>query len=180
MGMDNHPRSVSHMCSPLIRIISCSFDHIAERASYVLEKAIDMPEKASSRLRYLIEAAQWLEYCLEYDAHLPTHTVKNSGLANVHLVRSRVDANRRRALPKVPDILGSKPILSPSMLSFEELHPRASGPEWKTWASERFSKAWGEFLNRTDATQDPQYSTIKDIYDTVITQAAARNQNEQK
>lgn len=134
-----------------------------------------MPETGSARLRCLIEATQWLEYCLEYDGHLPTHTVKNSGLADVHLVRSRVDATKRRALPNVPDIFGRKPILSPSMLSFAQLHPRAGGSEWKTWASERFSMAWGEFLNRADATEDPQYDTIRDIYDSVIKQAALKN-----
>ncbi|KAJ8599309.1 hypothetical protein CTAYLR_005324 [Chrysophaeum taylorii] len=140
------------------------FDHVAERASYVLERAIEMNETAPRRLRHLVEAAQWLEYCIKYDPNLPTHTVKNSGLADVHLVRSTTDKHKP---PAVPDLLGNKPILSANMSRFADLHPRALGAEWKTWASERFTLAWGEFLERKDATDDPQYDTIRHIFDSV-------------
>ena len=141
------------------------FDHVAERAAYILEAAIEAPETDPKRPRYLFEAAVWLEYCRAYDHDLPTHTVKNSGLADVHLVRSSKDGDP----PTVRDIFASNAILGPT--SFADLHPNATGPGWKTWASDRFVSAWGDFLQRDDAHLDAQYDTIKSLYTTVTKHA---------
>lgn len=151
-----------------------TFTHVAERASYILERAIEMPETEKGRLRYLFEAAQWLEYCLQYDAYVPTHIVKNSGLADVHIVRSAPSSSSRKPFAtKLPDILGDRLVLSPNMQRFADLHPNATGDEWKTWASERFTKAWGDFLQRSDASEDPQYETIRGIYEKVVLKSSS-------
>lgn len=36
--------------------------------------------------------------------------------------------------------------------------------DWKSWASQRFSDAWGSFLERPDAPSDGSYSQVKAIY----------------
>jgi len=54
-------------------------------------------------------------------------------------------------------------------MPFRDLHPGASAASWKTWASGRFQVAWGDFLSRPDASSDPQYETIRDLYVKVTT-----------
>jgi hypothetical protein len=41
------------------------------------------------------------------------------------------------------------------------------GVAWRTWASQRFTDCWGEFLRRPDAKNDPSYQGIKNIYEAV-------------
>ena len=36
---------------------------------------------------------------------------------------------------------------------------------WKEWSSIRFISCWGTFLDRPEANKDPQYATIKQLYD---------------
>ncbi len=43
---------------------------------------------------------------------------------------------------------------------------------WKSWCTDRFVSYWGEFVNRSDALKDPQYSTIKNMYEVVTTAGA--------
>lgn len=135
------------------------FTHIAERAAYVLEAAMQAPAANSA---YLLEAAQWFEFCRAHDANMTTPGLKNAGLAHVHLVRSK----EGKVLPFVPDVLGASRLLGD--VGFSRLHPTAATPEWRTWASTRFQTFWGDFLTRPDAKNDPQYDTIKGLYLKVI------------
>lgn len=41
------------------------------------------------------------------------------------------------------------------------------------WSTDRFVATWGEFLQRPDAVNDAQYTTIKDMY-AVATGATAK------
>lgn len=50
---------------------------------------------------------------------------------------------------------------------------------WKEWSGQRFIFYWGSFLQRADATADPQYSMIKDLYFRVVN-AGSPNQNTQQ
>ena len=99
---------------------------------------------------------------------MTTPNVKNMGLAHVHLVRS-TKAPKGSLPPAVPDPLGDSKLLSDDMRTFRELHPAATGTEWKTWASTRFQVGWGDFLSRPDARDDAQYETIRDLYAKVTT-----------
>ena len=45
--------------------------------------------------------------------------------------------------------------------------------QWKTFAASRFQVAWGEFLKREGADQDPSYARIKGIYEDVMKAARA-------
>lgn len=36
---------------------------------------------------------------------------------------------------------------------------------WKAWSTARFVATWGEFLQRPDAANDPQFNTIKQMYE---------------
>jgi len=144
------------------------FDHAAERAAYILERAIDA-EPSPMRQRHLFEAAIWLEYCLAYDLNPPTSVAKNLGLVHVHLVRSQ----NADALGFVPDILGETQLLNETMHTIKELYPAAYGPDWKSWSSTRFTVAWADFLSRDDAQLDPQYDTIVNIYTSVTKKAPA-------
>uniref|UniRef100_A0A7S3NHK6 Uncharacterized protein n=1 Tax=Aureoumbra lagunensis TaxID=44058 RepID=A0A7S3NHK6_9STRA len=152
------------------------FDHIAERAAFILERAIAEADSSSSssidektlkrRIRHLFEAAIWLEYCIKYDNHLTTAAVKNSGLADVHIVKSPTLSQS----PNVTDLFEYHKVLAgpdQKMKTFSDLFPQAFSSDYKTWASERFMYAWGDFLQREDARNDAQYDTIKDIYMTV-------------
>lgn len=137
------------------------FDHVADHAAYVLERAISGEVPPDEKTRFLFEAAMWLEYCLAYDPKLPTHTLKNAGLADVHLVQSPATA------PLIPDddvLALYSHLFSPNGTSFHHLHPEAFGVKWKTWAAARFTEAWGQFLGRPDAQEDPSFATIRDIY----------------
>ena len=141
-----------------------AFDHVAERAAYVLESA--MKEEPHDPA-LLLEAAVWFEHCAAYDANMSTPSTKNLGLAHVHLVRS---TKAPGPLPFVPDPVGAAGILhAAGGEPFAALHPGAATPEWKAWASARFQAMWGEFLARPDATNDAQYDTIKDLYTKVVT-----------
>ena len=51
----------------------------------------------------------------------------------------------------------------------------ASSVKWKEWSANRFTEYWGAFLKREDAALDPQYPTIKHLYDTVTAAAAAQS-----
>ncbi len=44
---------------------------------------------------------------------------------------------------------------------------------WKIWSSDRFVWLWGSFLARLDAPSDPQYATIKTMFETATKKAAA-------
>lgn len=114
---------------------------------------------------YLLEAALWFEYCAAFDVNITTPAAKNMGLAHVHLVRSQAGG----LLPAVPDPLGASRLLGDRTVA--DLHPAAAGPDWRAWASSRFQHAWGDFLQRNDAKNDPQYDTIKDLYLKVISTA---------
>jgi hypothetical protein len=39
---------------------------------------------------------------------------------------------------------------------------------WKDWCAAKFMDYWGTFLQRPDAQRDPQYATIRHIYDTAM------------
>ena len=139
------------------------FTHIADRAAYVLESVLrDDIHDAT----YLYEAAMWFETLYRYDRNMSTANVKNMGLAHVHLVRS---TKGKAPPPIVPDILGASRLLHDEQQTFEQLHPQAMSPDWKTWSSSRFQVGWGDFLGRPEAVQDPQYETIRDLYAKVTT-----------
>ena len=115
---------------------------------------------------YLYEAAMWFETLYRYDKNMTTANIKNMGLAHVHLVRS---TKGKAPPPIVPDILGASGLLHDEQQPFEQLHPQAVSPDWKTWSSSRFQVGWGDFLGRPEAVKDPQYETIRDLYAKVTT-----------
>ena len=108
----------------------------------------------------------WFETLYRYDKNMTTANVKNMGLAHVHLVRS---TKGKAPPPTVPDILGASGLLHDAQQPFEKLHPQAVSADWKPWSSSRFQVGWGDFLQRPEAVQDPQYETIRDLYAKVTT-----------
>jgi hypothetical protein len=106
----------------------------------------------------------------------PTSLLKNTGLAHVHLMKNMI-------LSKGPDGVGSSTTQAKFLPSIdrdvfgtlEEIKWPSSSkymvdPDKDTyiqWSSARFLYCWGEFINRQDARQDPQYAVIKQTYDSL-------------
>lgn len=44
--------------------------------------------------------------------------------------------------------------------------------DWKRWSADRFTTLWKHFLERPEAKKDPQYKTIKTMYETVLKAAS--------
>ncbi len=65
-----------------------------------------------------------------------------------------------------------------SLSSLVIFHLNCFISRWKEWSASRFTLYWGLFLDRKDANLDPQYNTIKSLYDTVANSAQRGNQEQ--
>lgn len=136
-------------------------DRVVETAAFMLQIAIS---SISEDPQPLVEAVYWLETALllETTAHTPgpapAALLKNLGLGHLHLIQT-----------KNPALLSSLALPLPSVDHFKSV-PRIQWPgeKWKDWCSERWIFAWGGFLNHTDAKSDPQFGTIRKMYDSVL------------
>jgi hypothetical protein len=118
----------------------------------LLEKAIpavkDDPQP-------LVDAVYWLENSVLLEQpNVPTALLKNVGLAHVHFVQSGNIGGGAMPEPSA-DLFGTtKAIGWPA-------------DKCKEWAATRFMHYWGMFLQRGEAKEDPQYGTIKQMYEAV-------------
>ena len=159
-------------------------------------RATTLAEAARQRVPRLLAAARWFELVVNTDVALKTSTLKNLGIAYMHLVRDKTFPSGRN----VPEASSSSATIvrwaekasafaPPSSLSSggeaggrlpsefstapgktpaSNLVPDVGfGDGWKSWAGERFQAAWGEFLQRPDARRDSSYESIKGIVEKV-------------
>ena len=156
------------------------FDHFVERAAFLLDAAINNKNGSASKLRSLVEAAAWLELAGIHDSKISgiaPSLKKNLGLAYLHMVRNN-ERGFEYYLPKTEDIfsgVGEKAFMTPLKDVWWGLNgeQEAGKGDWKTWATQRWSETWGEFLSMKEAANDPSYKQIKSIFDTVF--SATRN-----
>jgi len=149
-------------------------DHLLDRASYMLEAAIDRVEEGR-KLKYLLESAAIMELLAVTDEMSRTSTAlaKNLGLAYMHMVRSRegnegvsrkiwdnIDESVFYEGENIVDVIrGGEGWIS------EDLENE--GGAWKSWATLRWSQSWETFLNHDEAKDDPSYEGIKRIFEQV-------------
>ena len=89
--------------------------------------------------------------------YIPTSFFKNIGLAHMNLVRAK-KSNDLTSLSLFNDFFGS----------FNTIRwPSKEIRDWKGWSAKQFLHYWKIFLERDDASDDPQYGTIKSIYSQV-------------
>jgi hypothetical protein len=148
-------------------IVRDTKDRLVDSSSYLLATAIPY---ANSDPRPLIESVYLVESAvyMEGESEAPTSLLKNLGLAHVHLIQNKVLTGDDSIQPK-----------DDYLRLLEKISWPENGVKWKDWSANRFQHAWGLFLQRKDAAQDPQYTTIKNLYEKV-TQAAAGNNPQQQ
>jgi len=157
------------------------YDHVAEHGAHILDLAVN----GDFNLEDLLTAAQFMELAVAFDPHLKTATLKNLGLAYLHVVKDKTAAS-----PKYPAPRGTQRRVDWAQAEYlHRTHPRLSrmeslveplnnfaasaawnsssptlvppeGVDFKSWASERFLAMWRAFINRPDAHKDPSYSDV--------------------
>jgi hypothetical protein len=150
-------------------IVRDTKDRLVDSSSYLLSIAIPYANTNPLPLvesLYLLESAVYMEGEVE----APTSLLKNLGLGHVHLVQNKILTSENSIQPKEDYLHLLEKISWPSA---------EGGVRWKEWSAHRFQHAWGLFLQRKDANQDPQYATIKNLYEKVI-QAAGNNPQQQQ
>ncbi|KAG5193112.1 hypothetical protein JKP88DRAFT_240753 [Tribonema minus] len=161
------------------------YDHIAEAGAVLLERAMAMPpEQAPQALEPLLQAAAWLEVAARRDAarDTPAHTLKNLGLAYMHLVRCKAAPPDARRLPR----FASDPLDAAALLPWAESSAAAAALDggstaaepWKALAARRFEAAWGAFLQHPEAVNDAQYGVVRAMYDQVTRAAGGAAQQQ--
>lgn len=104
----------------------------------------------------------------------PTSLLKNIGLSYLHVIRNTaiVSGDFDFFYNTGSDIF--------HLIDNDQIHwpilAKGTNDELKVWCVTMFVEYWGEFLNRKDAKDDPQYDTIKSIYNTA-TGAATKKKN---
>ena len=132
----------------------------------MLERAI--PTAATSP-QALVDAVYWLETTIYYEMkvhspplHVPIGLLKNLGLAHANLVQCRaLSGAKTLPLPSYDVFKSTMEISWPSTINGMKT--------WQEWSTNRFLYAWGAFLQEENAKQDPQYGTIKKMFETVNT-----------
>jgi hypothetical protein len=134
----------------------------------------------------LVEATYWLESAVLFEkikdfggeGTLPASLLKNTGFAHLQLIRCKALGEFTRArktglpLPRT-DLFRSVelidwPVFAP--VSGEDKFEVESNGEhksfnlWRNWSTQRFVHFWGSFLEHPDSHLDPQYDTIRGIY----------------
>ena len=136
----------------------------------------------------MVNALYYLEtaYYLEGPVTTPTSLLKNLGLGHVHLIQNNLLNEEIIPLPAVDLFDSLNKINWPTTGRYCQFMIFYSSSiftilnsllhyfcvRWKEWSANRFTEYWGAFLKREDATLDPQYPTIKHLYETVASAAA--------
>lgn len=161
---------------------------IIDTAAFLLESALKV---ASKDYKPLVSAVYFLESAIAYENNTilsgnstgngpSTSLLKNAGLGHVNLIQNKLISNGGGlSLPMKKDILlTSKLINWPSQRYYNSSSSSSSYSyfinfyfSWKLWCTERFVVTWGEFLKRPDAKRDPQYETIKKMYQTATSKS---------
>ena len=112
---------------------------------------------------------------------------KNIGLAHLHFLKTEGKPDTATCLAgKVSDnkdIVCSDPLGYLEPASEQASHPfhdlfeqqEDEGLVVLQWSMKRFMLAWGTFLGRPHAQQDPQYGNIRQIYETMRTMTSKMN-----
>ncbi len=141
------------------------FDHFVSRATTLLDISVKQPN--GSILNSLVDSCFYLELAIIHDSQTrdAPSTWKNLGISYMHLVR-----NKER---------GGKYYLQSILREFNDTFISMGEDDknkiwwhgqidWKTWASERWSYAWGKFLDMKGAESDASYEQVKSIYETIM------------
>jgi len=166
------------------------YDHVAEHGAHLLDLALSESGGevgGAPALDDLLTAAQWMEIAVAFDPHLKTSTLKNLGLAYLHVVKDkttqspeypvppgsqqRLDWAAREAAHRASPMLSPLEALVDPLTHFAAAAQNASAPQltppqgvdFKSWASERFLANWRAFMHRPDASKDPSYPEVARI-----------------
>lgn len=126
-------------------------DKVTDTAAYRLSKSLEGTPCSDCLIEavYFLESAVYLEK--SRNNSVPTFLLKNLGLGHVHLIQSKEISDKNLKPPRSDHFNSLTRISWPSK-------------EWKSWSSDRFVYAWGSFLKRKDAKDDPQYNVMKNMY----------------
>lgn len=147
----------------------------------------------------LISSVYFLESALYHERYLPTDStaiwgglkknttklgrppsslLKNAGLAYLHIIKSKgISTDDFESYFKAGfDIFNLIPGASPKVIW--PVMGEDEVTDVKVWCVSKFVEYWKEFLSRKDAKHDPQYETIKNIYETAT--GAAENKRKAK
>lgn len=111
----------------------------------------------------LIHSIYWLESSMILEVpNISPMLLKNTGLAHVHLVQNKaVKAFGSTLPPPLTDFFNTLDKIDwPS-------HGNKKNSDYSQWSSDRFSDTWGSFLEHPEASQDSQYATIKNMYESI-------------
>ena len=161
-------------------------DRLADTGAYLLQATV---EQLATDPLPLIDAIYWLESAVALESHtlrkgdrVPYPLLKNTGLAHVHLIQSKLlrkilEERGDKALPLPNDVLNTASMIewpgyltdgswAGAPLSPQELeNPTYIATVYRDWSTSRFVKLWGRFIEDPDAKNDPQFLTIKTMYE---------------
>ena len=115
------------------------FDHMAESAAYLLDEAIKWKEESGDKppqacVKYLAEAAWWLEVTVQHDLEHKPHVLKNLGLVYLHMVRVKGKSASTLDLPR----LGYVDVFEHVAPNVTTWFDRELAVDWKTWGTTRY------------------------------------------
>lgn len=149
------------------------FEHFVSRAAHLLDLALSSSSSDSddkkidhSELKSIVEASAWLEAArLNDDISNDSPAIwKNLGLAYMNIVR-----NDEITFPSVKDLFkGTENSFLFENVKKEVWWDENNTKDWKAWASIRWQRSWGRFLEIPSAKDDQSYEKVKDIYDLVL------------
>jgi hypothetical protein len=137
-------------------------DHLVSRSTYLLD--IALKGQHAQALISIAEAAAWLEVATTLDEKLDNSPSmkKNLGLAYMSIVRSK-----ENHFPIVDNIFGEH-----NETKYVWVGP--NGEDWKAWATKKWQQSWSQFLEMNSAQDEPDYLTVKQIYESVMVSSRAR------
>ena len=162
-----------------------------EEKTYYLErkKQVDTPVLTS-----LVEAIYWLEIARINDDLVSESPSlwKNLGLGYMHMVRNKegvgIGEEKASNLPTIKDLF-SKTKNAKLTRSIDNIWWKKKektkdmqavvdkDDNWKGWASTRWQNTWETFLEMEEAKSDPSYTTIKNMYESVMVSSGKRKNN---
>jgi len=147
------------------------YHHFVTRATHLLDMAVSSDSGSTGVLKSLVESAAWLEVAQMHDKYSITPALKkNLGIAYMNMVRNK-EGGKNAFLPDVDDIfsdVGNKEFMGMMAKKQWWIEGVKKDADWKSWASNRWSDTWGEFLAMEGADKEPGYTQVKNIYQEVM------------
>ena len=141
------------------------FDHFVSRATSLLDMSVT--QHSGPVLNSLVDSCFYLELAILHDSQTrdAPSTWKNLGISYMHLVRNKERGGEKYLQSILRQYNGTFISMRDNGKEKTWWHGQV---DWKTWASQRWSYAWGHFLDMKGAESDTSYEHVKSIYETVM------------